>query len=133
MRPVERLLATARAEIGYIEKDTNAQLDDKTANAGDGNWNKYARDLDALGVVYNGKKNGYAWCDIFTDWCFIQTFGLELGRSCSVRLRKVWEPGVQAPPTTTSRRASFTPAAHSPATRSSSQMTAARPCIIPAS
>ena len=79
MRPVERLLATARAEIGYIEKDTNAQLDDKTANAGDGNWNKYARDLDALGVVYNGKKNGYAWCDIFTDWCFIQTFGLELG------------------------------------------------------
>ena len=79
MKPVERLLATARAEIGYIEKDTNAQLDDKTANAGDGNWNKYARELDALGVVYNGKKNGYAWCDIFTDWCFIQTFGLELG------------------------------------------------------
>lgn len=29
MRPVERLLATARAEIGYIEKDTNAQLDDQ--------------------------------------------------------------------------------------------------------
>ena len=55
---VERVLATARAEIGYIEKETNAQLDDKTANAGDGNWNKYARDLDALGVVYNGKKNG---------------------------------------------------------------------------
>lgn len=75
---VERVLATARAEIGYIEKETNAQLDDKTANAGDGNWNKYARDLDALGVVYNGKKNGYAWCDIFVDWCFIQTFGLEL-------------------------------------------------------
>ena len=123
MRPVERLLATARAEIGYIEKDTNAQLDDKTANAGDGNWNKYARDLDALGVVYNGKKNGYAWCDIFTDWCFIQTFGLELGLKLLC----------QATPTTTSRRASFTPAAHSPATRSSSQMTAARPCIIPAS
>ena len=76
MKPVDRLLATARAEIGYIEKETNAHLDDKTANAGDGNWNKYARDLDALGVVYNGKKNGYAWCDIFTDWCFIQTFGL---------------------------------------------------------
>ena len=77
MKPVDRLLATARAEIGYIEKETNAHLDDKTANAGDGNWNKYARDLDALGVVYNSKKNGYAWCDIFTDWCFIQTFGLE--------------------------------------------------------
>lgn len=76
---VERLLATARAEISYIEKETNAQLDDKTANAGDNNWNKYARDLDALGVVYNGRKNGYAWCDIFTDWCFIHTFGLAMG------------------------------------------------------
>lgn len=76
---VERLLATARAEIGYIEKETNAQLDDKTANAGDNNWNKYARDLDALGIVYNFNKNGYAWCDIFTDWCFIHTFGLEMG------------------------------------------------------
>lgn len=88
MKPVERLLATARAEIGYLEKETNAQLDDKTANAGDGNWNKYARDLDALGVVYNGKKNGYAWCDIFTDWCFIQTFGLELGLQLLCQAKK---------------------------------------------
>lgn len=79
MSAVERLLATARAEIGYIEKETNSQLDDKTANAGDNNWNKYARDLDALGIVYNFNKNGYAWCDIFTDWCFIHTFGLEMG------------------------------------------------------
>lgn len=79
MTPVERLLQTARAEIGYIEKETNSQLDDPTANPGDDNWNKYARDLDALGVVYNGRKNGYAWCDIFTDWCFIHTFGLEVG------------------------------------------------------
>ena len=76
---VERVLATARGEIGYIEKETNANLDHKTANAGDEDWNKYARDLDALGVVYNGRKNGYAWCDIFVDWCFIHTFGLEPG------------------------------------------------------
>lgn len=75
MTPVERLLATARAEIGYLEKATNAQLDDKTANAGSNNWTKYARDLDSLDV-YNGKKNGYAWCDIFCDWCFITAFGL---------------------------------------------------------
>lgn len=68
MTPAERVIATARAEIGYIEKETNSQLDDKTANPGDSNWNKYARDLDALGIVYNGRKNGYAWCDIFTDW-----------------------------------------------------------------
>ena len=79
MTPVERVIATAQAEIGYIEKETNSQLDNPTANPGDGNWNKYARDLDALDVVYNGDKNGYAWCDIFVDWCFIQTFGLGLG------------------------------------------------------
>ena len=79
MTPVERLLQTARAEIGYIEKETNSQLDNPTANPGDGNWNKYARDLDALGIVYNGRKNGYAWCDCFVDWCFIHTFGLEVG------------------------------------------------------
>lgn len=88
MTAVERLITTARAEIGYIEKETNAQLDNKAANAGGGNWNKYARDLDSLGVVYNGKKNGYAWCDIFVDWCFIQTFGLELGMKLLCQAKK---------------------------------------------
>lgn len=74
---IERVIETAKGEIGYLEKETNSRLDNKTANAGDENWNKYARDLDALGVVYNGRKNGYAWCDIFVDWCFIHTFGLD--------------------------------------------------------
>lgn len=73
-----RVLTIARAEIGYLEKETNAQLDHPTANAGDNNWTKYARDLDKLGV-YNGKKNGYAWCDMFVDWCFITAYGLEVG------------------------------------------------------
>ena len=76
MGVVERLLATARGELGYLEKASNAQLDSKTANAGHANYTRYARDLDKLGV-YHGKKNGYAWCDMFVDWCFIQTFGLE--------------------------------------------------------
>ncbi len=76
MTAVESVIATARKEVGYLEKKSNAMLDDKTANAGSSNWTKYARDLDALGV-YNGKKNGYAWCDVFVDWCFIMTFGLE--------------------------------------------------------
>ena len=79
MKAIEKLIATAAAEIGYLEKKSNAQLDSKTANAGSGNWNKYARDLDNLGTVYNGRKNGYAWCDVFVDWCFITTFGLETG------------------------------------------------------
>lgn len=79
MTAVERVIATARAEIGYLEKATNSQLDDKTANAGYNNWNKFAAFLDDLEVVYNGKKNGYAWCDCFVDYCFIYTFGLDIG------------------------------------------------------
>lgn len=76
---IERLIATATAEEGYLEKASNSQLDSKTANAGSNNYTKYARDLDNIGNIYNGKKNGYAWCDVFVDWCFIQTFGVELG------------------------------------------------------
>lgn len=76
MTSVERLLVTARGELGYLEKASNAQLDSVTANAGHANYTKYARDLDKLGV-YHAKKNGYAWCDMFVDWCFIQTFGLD--------------------------------------------------------
>lgn len=77
MGAVERLIATLRGEIGYLEKATNDQLDDKLANPGKNNWTKYARDLDGLGHIYNGRKNGFDWCDVFVDWCFIHTFGVE--------------------------------------------------------
>lgn len=76
MTPIEKLIDTATKEIGYLEKQTNSKLDDKTTNVGLNNWTKYARDLDAL-KVYNGQKNGYAWCDVFADWCFVTTFGLD--------------------------------------------------------
>ena len=64
-----KLVELAAQEVGYLEKATNSRLDDKTANAGRGNWTKYARDLYAAGY-YNGNKNGYAWCDVFVDWLF---------------------------------------------------------------
>ena len=64
----------AKAELGYKEKASNSQLDSKTGNAGSGNYTKYARDLAAAGY-YNGNKNGYAWCDVFVDWCFYQAAG----------------------------------------------------------
>lgn len=51
------LLAIAAAEIGYHEKASNANLDDKTANSGNANFTKYARDLAAAGY-YNGNKQG---------------------------------------------------------------------------
>lgn len=78
MSAAKDLIAHAIVEEGYIEKATNHWLDDKTANAGKGNFTKYARDLDAL-KVYNGPKNGYDWCDVFVDWNFIKVFGLSTG------------------------------------------------------
>ena len=79
MTAPERVIATAEDQVGYLGKKTNAALDDPGANAG-GLWNKFARDLDALVDFYNGRKNGYDWCDVFVDWCFVRTFGRELGQ-----------------------------------------------------
>ena len=75
---VSRVLAVAVGEIGYKEKASNSQLDDKTANAGSANYTKYARDFDKkYPNWYNGKKNGFAWCDMFVDWCFLTAYGYE--------------------------------------------------------
>lgn len=79
MTPAERLVATAKAEVGYREKASNSQLDNPTANAGTANWNKYAAALDKTDIM-NGPKNGYDWCACFVVWCFWQTFGLEVFR-----------------------------------------------------
>lgn len=78
MKPIDKFMAILKDQVGYLEKKTNAQLDDKTANAGNKNFTKYSRDLDALNT-YNGKKNGYAWCCVFVCWCFVTAFGLETG------------------------------------------------------
>ena len=67
MTAVEELIAIAEAEVGYLEKASNSQLDDKTANAGSNNYTKYARDLYP-------SLQGQAWCDMFVDWCFVQAF-----------------------------------------------------------
>lgn len=62
------LVTIARAEIGYLEKKSNANLDSKTGNAGSKNYTKYARDLHEAGY-YQANKNGYEWCEVFNDWC----------------------------------------------------------------
>lgn len=79
MTEIDKILSIANEEVGYLEKASNDQLDDKTANAGNKNYTKYARDMDDLDV-YNGKKNGYAWCDIWVDWCFYKALGLDRAR-----------------------------------------------------
>ena len=53
-----KVIEIALAEVGYLEKKTNSNLDSKTANAGYNNYTKYARDFDEkYPNFYNGKKH----------------------------------------------------------------------------
>ena len=45
MTAIDKLIQTADNEVGYLEKSSNSQLDDKTANAGMNNYTKYWRDI----------------------------------------------------------------------------------------
>ena len=67
---VDLVLATAKNEVGYLEKKSNSNLDSKTANAGYGNFVKYWRDLYP-------KFQGQAWCDAYQKWIFIKSYGKE--------------------------------------------------------
>ncbi len=70
----QRVIDIALAEVGYLEKASNSQLDSKTANAGHANYTKYSRDLANVGF-FNGRKQGVAWCAVFVAWCFYKAFG----------------------------------------------------------
>ena len=61
------LIKIAEAELGYLEKASNKDLDSKTANAGSNNYTKYSRDLAKAGF-FNNSKQGYAWCAVFVTW-----------------------------------------------------------------
>lgn len=61
------IIKIAEAELGYLEKASNKDLDSKTANAGSKNYTKYARDLAKAGF-FNGSKQGLAWCAVFVTW-----------------------------------------------------------------
>lgn len=74
MNIVDKVLKLANEEIGYLEKESNKDLYDKTKNAGDKNYTKYGKDLDDI-KYYNGAKNGYAWCCVFFNWLLVKTLG----------------------------------------------------------
>ncbi len=77
MSEKDKVILIAKEQEGYLEKKSNKDLDDKLKNAGSNNYTKFARDLDNIPNFYNGKKQGYAWCDVFVDWCFVQAFGVD--------------------------------------------------------
>ena len=72
---INKVLSIANAEIGYLEKKTNAYLDDKTKNAGSNNYTKYARDL--LKWIGSPFSQGTAWCQTFVQWLFVTAFGVD--------------------------------------------------------
>lgn len=67
---VEKIIEVAKAEIGYLEKRSNSQLDSKTANAGYNNYTKYWRDVKP-------EWNGSYWCACFVTWVFQTALGKE--------------------------------------------------------
>ena len=71
------VIQIATAEIGYLEKKTNAQLDNPTANAGSNNYTKFNRDYNAWG---GGGTQPMQWCAAFVSWCFVKAYGLEAAK-----------------------------------------------------
>lgn len=77
MPSVDNLITLAKHYVGYLGKYMDQDLESFTANP-NGKYNMFASELDSLGDFYNGKKNGYDWCDVFYDWLLYKTFGKEL-------------------------------------------------------
>lgn len=75
---VNKVIEIAEAEIGYLEKKSNSQLDDKTANAGSKNYTKYNRDYNAWG---GGGAQPMEWCAAFLSWIFVKAYGLDAAKS----------------------------------------------------
>ena len=63
MTQAESFIMTAENEVGYLEKRSDRDLEDKTANAGTENYTKY-------GKWYG--LNGQPWCAMFVSWCALK-------------------------------------------------------------
>ena len=73
MNVIEKLISVAREELGYLEKASNSNLYNKTANVGYNNFTKYWQDIKP-------SWQGQPWCAIFVTWCFEKAFGKENAR-----------------------------------------------------
>lgn len=73
MGTLNGLITRGMSEEGYIEKASKENLDSKTANKGDMNYTKYARDVDTAGLM---GCQGQPWCCTFQFWLELQEFGL---------------------------------------------------------
>lgn len=62
----EKVINVALNEVGYLEKKSNSQLENKTANAGSANYTKYGK---WFGL------NPDLWCAMFLCWIFNVAYG----------------------------------------------------------
>ena len=60
------------AQVGYLEKRSNSNLDSKTGNAGYNNYTKYSRDVNKMGLM---GCQGQPWCATYQFWICAQIFG----------------------------------------------------------
>lgn len=58
---IKKVCDVAYSQVGYRE--------------GENNYNKYAKELDPLGITYGPKQN-QPWCGEFKLWCFYKAFGV---------------------------------------------------------
>lgn len=65
------VIKVAEAEVGYIEKRSNKDLDSKTKNYGRANYTKYGKWIGA---------NGDYWCASFLSWNFYKAYGYKDGK-----------------------------------------------------
>lgn len=82
---IQAAIKIAKAEVGYFEKKSNANLDSKTANAGTANYTKYWRDVDP-------SNQAAPWCACFISWVYMKAFG----KTTAAKLLKHW-PYISVP------------------------------------
>lgn len=68
MTAIDKVINIAKNEVGYMEKASNKDLYDKTANAGSNNYTKYWDELYP-------SLQAQPWCAIFVTWIFVKAFG----------------------------------------------------------
>lgn len=102
MNTLTDLILLGEKEEGYIEKASLNDLNSKTGNRGSKNLTKYARDIEALGLM---GCQGQAWCATFQFWLDVKTFGVDqalklwnmtrssyVGYSCFATYNQVFAP-----------------------------------------
>ena len=73
-KAINALILTAKLEVGYMEKKSDSNLYDKTANAGSNNYTKYGKEMHQ--IYPQIMDYPASWCDCLVDWCFYKTFGV---------------------------------------------------------